>query len=121
MYSFLAFFEIPTADFQRAVSFYETIFQVELPVCTCETEKMAFFMEEGRAVGALSWAEDFRPSLDGVLISFRCQAIEPLLTQVISSGGRVIRPKTKIEAEGMGYFALFLDSEGNQIGLYADR
>ncbi len=121
MYSFLAFFEIPTVDFQRAVSFYETIFQVELPVCTCETEKMAFFMEEGRAVGALSWTEDFRPSLDGVLISFRCQAIEPLLTQVISSGGRVIRPKTKIEAEGMGYFALFLDSEGNQIGLYADR
>jgi len=30
-------------------------------------------------------------------------------------------PKTKIEVEGRGWFALFADSEGNRVGLYADK
>lgn len=63
----------------------------------------------------------FYYAAEGLLIYFRCEAIEPLLAEVARLGGSVVRPKTKIEAEGMGYFALFLDSEGNRLGLYADR
>jgi predicted enzyme related to lactoylglutathione lyase len=30
-------------------------------------------------------------------------------------------PKTKIEVEGKGYFALFIDCEGNKEGLYGNE
>ena len=90
MKKFIAFFEIPTVDFHRAVDFYETVFGVQLPVFECEEEKMACFTEEGETVGAIFH-------------------------------GKIMMPKTKIEVEGRGWFALFADSEGNRVGLYADK
>ena len=62
MKKFIAFFEIPTVDFHRAVDFYETVFGVQLPVFECEEEKMACFTEEGETVGAIFHAPDYRPS-----------------------------------------------------------
>ena len=41
MKKFIAFFEIPTVDFHRAVDFYETVFGVQLPVFECEEEKLS--------------------------------------------------------------------------------
>ena len=118
----VAFFEIPTADFNRAVKFYETILGIELPVMECESEKMAFFPEEnGQYPGAVSWAKDFKPSNDGVLIHFQIENMDSTLSAIEKNGGKVTCPKTKIEAEGRGYFALFIDSEGNRLGLYSDN
>ena len=37
MKKFIAFFEIPSVDFLRAVDFYETVLDVQLPVSECET------------------------------------------------------------------------------------
>lgn len=56
MKKFIAFFEIPSVDFLRAVDFYETVLDVQLPVSECETEKMACFTEEGETVGAIFYA-----------------------------------------------------------------
>lgn len=119
MKTLIAFFEIPAADFGRAVDFYETVLDVKLQVSECETEKMACFMENGRAAGAVSWAPGFLPSPNGVLISFYCDRMEAALEKVVSKGGNVLIPATKIQAEGKGYFAVFADCEGNSIGLYA--
>ena len=72
----VAFFEIPCSNFQRAVKFYESIFGIEMTSFECENEKMAFFPDEdGLAPGAISWAEDFQPSQNGVLISRKCEDI----------------------------------------------
>lgn len=128
MKNLVAFFEIPASDFGRAVKFYETVLNLQLSVgcdcnCDCDEEKMAFFPEEnGRRPGAISWSgkNNFRPSADGVLIHFHVENMEATLAAIQGNGGKVIRPKTKIEAEGMGYFALFTDCEGNRLGLYAD-
>ncbi len=46
MKKLVSFFEIPTADFGRAVKFYETVLNLELSVMECESEKMAFFPDE---------------------------------------------------------------------------
>lgn len=117
----VAFFEIPAADFGRAVKFYETILGVTLAVCECESEKMAFFPnEDGRAPGAISFADGFKPASGGVLVSLHVEDLEAALEKVKSNGGEVIMPKTKIEADCLGYFAVFKDSEGNSVGLYAD-
>lgn len=117
----VAFFEIPAADFRRAVKFYETILGVTLAVCECEQEKMAFFPEEdGLAPGAISFAEGFKPAGGGVLVSLNVEDLEATLQRVQQNGGVVTTPKTKIEAGCRGYFAVFKDSEGNSVGLYAD-
>ena len=120
MSKFISFFEIPAADFNRAIDFYQTVFNITLPVMDCDTEKMAFFNEGEKCVGAISWAKDFLPSLNGVLIHFNCDDLEKTLSVIQSKGGIVVIPKTKIEAEDRGYFAVFTDSEGNRIGLYQD-
>ena len=121
MKKFIAFFEIPTVDFHRAVDFYETVFGVQLPVFECEEEKMACFTEEGETVGAIFHAPDYLPSEKGVIISFNCEDIDQTLEKVLRKGGKIMMPKTKVEVEGRGWFALFADSEGNRVGLYADK
>jgi len=118
----VSFFEIPCTDFQRAVKFYEKLFKIEMNTFDCGHEKMAFFPEEeGICPGAISWAADFKPSAGGVLISLTCDDIASNLEIIENNGGKTIIPKTKIEAEGRGYFAVFTDCEGNRIGLYSDN
>ena len=100
MKKLIAFFEIPASDFHRAVDFYETVLGMQLPTFECETEKMACFTEEGETVGAISYASnfDFLPSTHGVLIHFNCEEIEQTLEKVLLKGGKVVIPRTKIEA-----------------------
>ena len=121
MKKLIAFFEIPAADFPRAIDFYETVLNMKLPTCECEEEKMAFFTEGDEFVGAVSYASDFLPSEKGVLIHFNVDEIEPTLETILKKGGKVVIPRTKIEAEGRGYFAVFVDTEGNRVGIYADK
>jgi len=121
MKNLIAFFEIPAENFERAVKFYEAVLNVKLSaVCDCETEKMAFFPESDLP-GAISFAKDFHPSKDGVLIHFQVEDMEKTISTIEKNGGKITRPKTKIEAEGWEYFALFVDSEGNRVGLYSDK
>lgn len=122
MEKLIAFFEIPAADFSRAVKFYNHVFQIDMVVFECEREKMAFFPEEdGKFPGAISWAEDFQPSDAGILVSLRVDSMEEACSRILSASGLIVRPKTKIEADGLGYFAMFADSEGNHVGLYSDK
>ncbi len=118
----VAFFEIPALDFGRAVKFYEEVLRLKLAVMECESEKMAFFpAEAGKYPGAISWAAGFEPSENGTLVSLHVEDMETTLAAVGRQGGKILQPKTKIEAEGMGYFSTFLDCEGNRIGLYSDN
>lgn len=125
MKKLIAFFEIPALDFYRAVDFYETVLNVKLPVFDCEQEKMACFNEGDETIGAISQSlellPDFLPSEKGVLIHFNTDNIGAALERVLQKGGKVVIPRTKIEAEGRGYFAVFTDTEGNRIGIYADK
>ena len=44
--------------------------------------------------------------------------LQLVLDKVEAHGGSIITPKTA-HADGVGFFALFLDSEGNRIGLHS--
>ena len=124
MKTIVAFFEIPAVDFNRAIHFYESTLNVKLTPIDCGDEKMAFFPEEnGQCPGAISFAADnkFLPSKDGVLISLTVESIEKATESISKLGGKTLIPKTKIEAEGRGYFSVFLDSEGNRVGLYSNK
>ena len=97
MNNLIAFFEIPTVDFYRAIDFYETILGLKLSVFECETEKMACFIEQGEAVGALFYAPSYQPSPDGILIHFNSQDIEDTLSKVLDKGGKLLYPRQRLK------------------------
>ncbi len=110
--------EIPTTDFARGAEFYNRVFQLSMEALDFGTEKMACFPT---GEGAVFFKPGFEPSENGMVVSFRVpDSIEKTLQRITESGGRILIPRTKIEAEGRGYFALFTDSEGNKAGLYED-
>lgn len=119
MEKLISWVEIPAADFKRAVDFYNAVFTMELQVIDCGEEKMACFPT---GEGAISFAPGFEPSRNGVLVSLNAgNDLEGAIERIRSQGGTIERGKTKIEAEGRGYFAIFIDSEGNKVGLYGDQ
>jgi len=119
MEKFISWVEVPAADFNRAVGFYSKVFKMKLEVFDCETEKMACFPG---GEGAISFAEGFRPSKDGVLVSFNTgKDLDGTIARILENGGELVIPKTKIQVEGRGYFAVFIDCEGNKVGLYGDE
>lgn len=122
MKKLISFFEIPCIDFRRAITFYETIFDTKLDVFECDSEKMAFFSDDtAKNCGAISWAENFKPSGAGVLVSLCCENMNKTLDLIIRNGGKIQIPKTAIECEDRGYFSVFIDSEGNRLGLWSAK
>ncbi|WP_029902414.1 VOC family protein [Prevotella sp. 10(H)] len=120
----IAFFEIPVLDFDRAIKFYETVLNVNLTAMDCGHDKMALFpAENGVCPGAISWAKDkrFLPSENGTMVSFNIENIERAISLIEKFGGKILISKTKIEGEESGYFSIFLDCEGNRVGLYSDK
>ena len=59
-------FEIPVVDFERAMAFYEHVFEVELERAVIDGHPMAIFPETdepGRANGALAVGDSYVPSV----------------------------------------------------------
>jgi uncharacterized protein len=121
MSNLINWFEIPVVDFDRALNFYRWVLQTEIEVVDCGEEKMGCFPWDGEGVtGAISLAPGFLPSENGVQITFEGgDDLNYFLDRVEKAGGKIVRPKTKIEAEGRGYFAQFMDTEGNRLGVYS--
>jgi len=118
MRKLISWVEIPAINIERAAKFYNKMLNIEIQVMDFGNEKMACFPN---GEGAISQAPDFNPSKNGVLVSFNTEiALNTVLKIVTENGGQIVQSKTKIEAEGRGYFALIVDTEGNKIGLYED-
>lgn len=119
MKKLISWVDIPAKDFKRAVNFYNAVLKIDLQVTECGVDKMACFPS---GEGAVSYSPDFNPSKDGTLVSLNTgNELDETLTVIETLGGKILQPKTKIEVEGRGYFAIFLDSEGNRMGLYGDN
>jgi uncharacterized protein len=121
MSNFITWFEIPVADFHRAVRFYESVFQIRMDVADDDEKfKMAYFPSNGEGVdGALAYAEGYVPSTNGVLLYMNANPdMGALLERVTAMKGTVVVAKTLISEE-QGYFGCFLDSENNRIGLHS--
>ena len=116
MSKLFAWVEIPAEDIERAVEFYNSILNLSMKVLDFGKEQVACFPNDE---GAISLAEGFTPSKDGVLVSFNTgDNLDAVINRIAKNGGEILIGKTKIEAEGRGYFATFIDSEGNRVGLY---
>ena len=113
-------FEIPAADLGRAVGFYEKVFATKMKRDTFEGTQMAIFPSEGQAVsGAVIASNGHETPGNGTVVYLSGgKDLAAPLARVASAGGRVAVPKTALP-DGMGFFAQFIDSEGNRVGLHS--
>ncbi len=115
-------FEIPSADFARAVRFYETVFDTTLKNDSDSRLPMAIFTAaNGAGFGCVLHGDGFVPGANGpVLYLDATPSFDAVLTRVPRAGGRILLDKMELP-RNLGYVAHFLDSEGNRVALHAQR
>lgn len=120
MDNLINWFEIPAADFNRSVKFYKQVLGADIEETEMFGMKMGFMPTDGANVsGAVVQGEGYTPSADGAVIYLNGgDDLQPMLGRVESAGGKVIVPKTQISPE-IGYFAMFIDTEGNKMALHS--
>lgn len=116
--SFISLFEIPATDISRAVNFYQAILDIHIEQMEMPGMEMGIFPYENQTVtGVIMKGEGYQPSADGVTIYLNGgDNLQVILDKVEKNGGKIIVPKIA-HADESGFFALFLDTEGNKLGL----
>src|SRR5262245_44572925 len=108
-------FEIPVADFDRAVAFYEAVFQASFHREEIASTRMAIFPYAcPQPGGALIQLQPCRPSSDGTVVYLHAPCLEEMLKRVAAAGGKCIHGP-EVLPKGIGTIALILDSEGNRV------
>lgn len=111
----ISWVEIPVEDFDRAVKFYNALLNTELKREESGNEKKAF-LPTGE--GVIFSTPGFKPSKDGVIINLDVgNKLDETIEKIKKNGGSITKPRTKIKPGGDDYFVLFIDSEGNKLGL----
>lgn len=120
--NYLAWFEIPAINFQQAVNFYNHIYGIEMEIFSSPGQTMAFFpLDETGIGGAVVSGPGSNPGEQGPLLYLSGgNDLNHMLGKIEQAGGRIIMPKTKINNDG-GYFAIFIDSEGNKLALHSSK
>lgn len=116
------YFEIPASDLNRAVRFYEAVFEVTLERRTLDGYEMAFFPWNEQApgiTGALVKGDVYVPAKAGPILYFASEDIDRTLARAVAAGAKVLYPKKAVDV-GITV-AEFEDSEGNRIALQSRR
>ena len=118
----ISWFELPAIDIERAQKFYEKIFGITMLNLDNPNLQMRAFpfknIMDGVS-GALVCNKDFytQTANQGALLYLNANPdLQQVLDKVSEAGGKVFIPKTKIN-DNFGFMAIFLDSEGNRVGL----
>lgn len=119
----VSWFEIPVNDIDRAQQFYEAIFDIKMIQMDMPGFEMRIFPTTDMTDigGALAKSEGFhKPSADsGTLIYLNGNPdVQLVLDRVEQAGGKIVVSKTEISPE-YGHMGVFLDVEGNRIGLHS--
>ncbi|CAN5353177.1 VOC family protein [soil metagenome] len=118
---YVSWFEIPAINFQQAVDFYNQIYGIDMEKNFDGKYAMAFFPTEKGIGGAIVAGPGSIPSIIGPLIYLNAgEDLDHILTKIEPAGGRIVMSKTMINEES-GYFAIFIDSEGNKLALHSKK
>ena len=114
-------FEIPSADFERATAFYNTILDAELRVQVVDGISNAIFPYSGHADNAIGGTvvhnPSTKPGADGAVVYLNVDGVlDAVLSRVEAAGGKVVMPRLNTQ---FGAIAMILDSEGNRVGLHS--
>lgn len=135
----ICWFEIPASDFKRASFFYSEVFGYTI-------EEMNF---NGNMHGIIR-SKNKKDQLNGTIVEARNLSSQPMGTvvffdvngrmenvaeRILQFGGKIIQPKSLIKNKtsensaeipktlidgNQGYYAYFLDTEGNKMGLFSN-
>ncbi|CAM8537876.1 VOC family protein [Enterobacter asburiae] len=118
MKSVINWFEIPVADMERAIKFYEPVMQLALRREKMDCAELAVFPHEDPGTGgALAKFDGVTPSLQGAIIYLHTDNLAATLDRIASAGGECVFGPLELP-HGIGTIALFTDSEGNRVGLH---
>lgn len=112
------YLEIPVNDIDRAVAFYEAVFDVKLDRTTVDGYAMAHFPSLGERLGAdvtLAKGDVYVPSKHGAIVYFHVADIDAVMSRATARGATVLYAKEEVKAGT--WVAEFEDSEGNRIAL----
>lgn len=115
-------FDINVADLERAKKFYETVFDIKLVDFPIEWGKQSGFPFDPKGMnitGALVEKRDMVPNGNNTIIYFESEDCLTEEARIEKAGGKVVRPKMPIGE--FGFVAIFIDSEGNTIGLHSRK
>ncbi len=120
MKNLISIVEIPTIDFSRAVAFYQAVLDVSIEEVDMDGVQMGVLPGDEEMVSVvLVRGNDYKPSLDGTIVYLNAgDDLQITLDKVGQNAGKIIVPKTEISPE-MGFFAMFIDTEGNKLGLHS--
>lgn len=120
MKNIVSIVEIATDDFSRAVKFYESILGITIEEIDMEGTQMGVLPSDGESVNVvLVKGNEYTPSSKGTVVYLNAgNDLQPMLDNIEKNGGQIIVSKTEISPE-IGFFALFIDTEGNRIGLHS--
>jgi predicted enzyme related to lactoylglutathione lyase len=117
--NFITWFEIPAYNHYRSVAFFNYIYGIEITTVEINGLAMGFFPAESGVGGAIVTGPGCVPSEIGPLLYLNGgDDLNNVLSKVNEAGGRVVMEKTYI-SETAGYFAIFIDTEGNRLALHS--
>ena len=123
----LTWFEIPVTDIDRAKTFYETILDIKMVKRADGNDESVFFPHDpnviqatsGRVTGVLSKTERDSSANQGTMVYINASPdLQAVVDRVEQAGGKVIVPRREIPA---GFIAIIIDTEGNKVGLHAEK
>ena len=115
MKTFVAFFEIPAINMERAVQFYGTVFGEKLEIVEYGEEKMAFISSgDQQPIGCIFSLKGYLPTSNSITISFYTENMDESLAMVRKAGGKIATEPCETCEGSKDYFAYFLDTEGNR-------
>ncbi|MES2591396.1 MAG: VOC family protein [Bacteroidota bacterium] len=119
--NFVTWFEIPAYNHYRSVAFYNYIYGIDITTVELNGFAMGFFPAESGIGGAIVTGNGCVPSETGPLLYLNGgEDLNNVLSKVNEAGGRVVTGKTYL-SDTAGYFALFIDSEGNRLALHSKQ
>jgi len=116
----VGWFDINVGSLDRAKKFYETVFNLKLTDAPIEWGKQSFFPfnpQIPNISGALVEKVDFAPNKNNTVIYFETQDCIAEESRIVKAGGKVVQPKMHIG--DFGYVSIFIDTEGNIVGLHS--
>lgn len=117
----VVWFEIAAADLERAKKFYSEVFQLEMQYVDMPDSPMYLMGSSAEGIagasGALVKSADNIPSTSGTIVYFYCDDVAVEASRVEAAGGTLIVPKTSLGE--FGFMAMFIDTEGNKVGMHS--
>jgi uncharacterized protein len=118
----VGWFDIHVSNLDRAKQFYETVFSIKLTDLPTEWGKQSLFPfdhESPNISGALVEKKDIQPSANNTVVYFETEDCVAEESRIVQAGGKVVQPKMHIGE--FGYVSMFIDTEGNTIGLHSRK